>query len=85
MKIREENINKEEHDNILELLRTPCSWNDWRLKDASENIKIDVEIVMAAVRHNGFALKFASEDLLTDRDIVMTEVNQNGEALVFTP
>ena len=79
----EDNIDKEEHDNILELLKRPWSRDGWRLKDASKNIKGDREIVMAAVRQNGWALRFASEDLRGDRDIVMTAVRQDGGVLMF--
>ena len=79
----EDKIDKEERDNILELLKRPWSWYGWRLKDASKNIKGDGEIVMAAVRQNGWALRFASEDLRGDRDIVMTAVRQDIGVLMF--
>ena len=70
--IVEDNIDTEERDNILELLKTPCSGDGSRIED-----------VMAAVRHNESELKFASEDLSGDRDIVMVAVKQVGWALVF--
>ena len=72
----EDKIDKKERDNILELLKRPWSWNGWRLKDASENLKRDGEIVMAVIRQNGKALNFASKDLQGDRNIVMTAVKQ---------
>ena len=58
----EDNINMQERNNILELLKEPRSWNGWELKDASDDLKRDREIVMAAVKQNGRALEFASED-----------------------
>ena len=61
------NIYKEEPNNILEILRTPWSWNEWSIEVASENLKRHEEILMAAIRQNGVALKFASEDLQGDR------------------
>ena len=56
-------INMEERNNILETLNGPRSRDGWALKDASENLKRDSEIVMAAVKQYGNALEFASEDL----------------------
>ena len=79
----EDEINMEERNNILEPLKRPSSWDGWELKDASENLKRDNEIVMAAVKTNGKALKFASEDLLRNREIVMTAVKQDGSAIQF--
>ena len=46
----EDKINKEERDNILELLKRPWSGDGWRLKDASKNIKGYGEIVMVVPR-----------------------------------
>ena len=46
----EDNIDKEERDNILELLKRPWSRDGRRLKDASKNIKGDGEIVMMVPR-----------------------------------
>ena len=44
-------------------MRTPWSWNGWKLEDTSENHKRDEEIVMAAVMQNEGAIKSASEEL----------------------
>ena len=55
----EDKINMEEHNNILELLKRPWSWNGWILNDASDDQKRDRKIVMAAVNQNGLSLKFA--------------------------
>ena len=85
MKIRkigvEEKVNKEERDNILELLNTPWSWNGWRLEDASENHKRDRKIVMAEVNQPVLLFNFASGDIPRDKDIVIPVVKQNGRRL----
>ena len=59
---------------ILDQLYTPWIHNGWALKDASEGLKIDREIVMAAVKQHGRNVKFASEDLWISREIVMAAV-----------
>ena len=59
----EDKINTKERNNILEKLNRPWNWNGWKLQDASEYLKRDSEIVMAAVKHVGNVLEFASEDL----------------------
>ena len=59
----EDKINTEKRNNILEKLNRPWNWNGWELQDASEDMKRDSEIVMAAVKQYGNALEFASEDL----------------------
>ena len=51
-----ENIDKDERDNILEILKTPWIGDGWRLEDASENHKKDREIVMAEVKESFFRL-----------------------------
>ena len=79
-----DNIDKEERDNILDILRTTWSWNGWRLKDALMNLKRNRETVMDAVRQNEGTLKFLSEDIRGDRDMVMTTVKKNGEGIMFT-
>ena len=45
-------INTQDRNNILELLNRPWSWNEWVLKDASDDQKRDREIVMDAVKQN---------------------------------
>ena len=46
----EDNIDTEERDNILELLKTPWSGDGSRHEDASDNHKRDREIVISAVK-----------------------------------
>jgi len=41
------------------------------LKNASEELRGDREVVIRAVRQNGYALRYASEELRGDRDVVM--------------
>ena len=57
-------VNMEKHNNILqtilEKLKRPWSHNGWDLKDASDNLKIDRDIVMAAVKDDGWNIEFAS-------------------------
>jgi hypothetical protein len=40
------------------------------LKFASENLKNDKDIALAAVKDNGHALRYASDDLKKDKDVV---------------
>jgi lambda repressor-like predicted transcriptional regulator len=51
------------------------------LDNASEELKADKEIVMAAVEQNGNALEHASEELKADKEIVMAAVKENGYVL----
>ena len=51
------------------------------LQHASEELKGDREVVMAALKQNGYALQHASEELKGDREVVMAAVKQNGYAL----
>ena len=51
----------EERNSILDKLNRPQNWNGWELKDASEDLKRDIEIVMAAVTQYVKALQFASK------------------------
>ena len=58
--IVEDKINMEECNNILEKFNRPWTRNGWSLQIASENLKRDSEIVIAAVKQNGKALQFTS-------------------------
>ena len=59
------------------------SQDGWALQSATEELKGDYEIVMAAVSQDGYALQDAAEELKGDREIVMAAVSQNGGALRF--
>mmetsp|Transcript_89276 Transcript_89276/g.251242 ORF Transcript_89276/g.251242 Transcript_89276/m.251242 type:complete len:404 (-) Transcript_89276:69-1280(-) len=50
---------------------------------ASEEIRADREVVVAAVQNDGFALKYASECLRGTRDVALSAIKQNGRALQF--
>ena len=50
---------------------------------ASEELRKDREVVMAAVQKNDVALEYASKDLRNDKDIVMVAVRQNGNSLRY--
>jgi hypothetical protein len=58
-----------------------CSSDGIRLRDVSEELKADRELVKVAVNANGLALGFASEHLRADKEIVLDAVKQNGSAL----
>lgn len=53
------------------------------LSYASDALRNDREIVLAAVRQDGMALSCASPALQNNRDVVMTAVRQNGGALQY--
>ena len=53
------------------------------LEHATEELKGDREIVMAAVSKYGFTLQFAAEELKGDREIVTKAVSKCGCALQF--
>ena len=53
------------------------------LQFATEELKGDRKIVMAAVSQDCYALEFATEELQGDPEIVMQAVSQNGFALQF--
>ena len=53
------------------------------LRDISEKLKADREVVLEAVKNNGNALAYAAEDLRCDREIVMEAVTNFGDALNY--
>ncbi len=55
--------------------------NGWALQYASEGLKANKVIVLAAVKRNRNALEDASEDLRGDSEVVMAAVVQDGESL----
>jgi hypothetical protein len=67
------------HDRQQALLL--CSSYGSSLRDVSEELKSDRELVKVAVNANGLALGFASEHLRADKEIVLDAVKQNGSAL----
>jgi hypothetical protein len=57
--------------------------NGFALQYASEELKADREIVVAAVKRDGLALGYVSEGFKDDIEIVLAAVQQNGLALQY--
>jgi hypothetical protein len=57
--------------------------NGLALEYASDDLKNDREVVLAAVQQNGLALEYASDDLKNDREVVLAAVQQDGFALEY--
>ena len=55
----------------------------WALQNASEPLRADKEIVLAAVKQSGRVLEYASEPLRADKEIVLAAVKQNWRALEY--
>ena len=55
----------------------------WQLQYASEEIKKDREVVLAAVKKNGYALTYASDELKKDREFILAAVKQDRHALGY--
>ena len=53
------------------------------LRYASDTLKNDRDVVLAAVQHNGMVLHYASANLRNDQDIVLAAVQQHGDALQY--
>ena len=54
-----------------------------KLEYASDALRNDKEVVLAAVKLDGRALKYASADLKNDKDVVLAAMKQNGWALCW--
>ena len=66
------------------MLQTLTDNTDGRfLQYASEKLKDDREIVLAAVTKSGSALEFASDKLKDDKEIVLTAVTNRGYSLQY--
>ena len=52
------------------------------MKHASEELKNDREVILAAVTQYGYALEWASDELKHDEEVVLAAVAQDGGALV---
>lgn len=57
--------------------------NGMVLRYASDTLKNDRDVVLAAVQHNGMVLHYASANLRNDQDIVLAAVQQHGDALQY--
>ena len=56
---------------------------DMWLHYASDELKGDREVVLAAVQQDGYTLGFAPDQLKGDREVVLAAVQQNGNALYY--
>ena len=63
------------------VLATVKEYGDESLGWASDELRNDREVVLAAVAQNGCALQYASEELRSDKEVVLTAVAQNGNVL----
>ena len=53
------------------------------LMKASESLRADKEVVLAAVSQNGEELEFASKELQSDREVVLAAIDNNVSAIEF--
>ena len=53
------------------------------LRYASEAIRADKDVVLAAVRRNGWSLEYASEELKADKDVVLVATINNSWSLTY--
>jgi hypothetical protein len=53
------------------------------LMKASETLRADKEVVLAAVYQNGLELEFASKDLQNDKEVVLVAIDNNKSAIEF--
>ncbi|MBQ6182459.1 MAG: DUF4116 domain-containing protein [Clostridia bacterium] len=69
-------------DNKAFAIRTLSMYGGF-LKDVSERLRADKDVVTAAVGSDWNALGYAAEELRGDRDVVLTAVGHDGYALQF--
>jgi hypothetical protein len=50
---------------------------------ASKELKIDREIVIAAVSNDGLSIRYASQELKNDKEVLSKAVSNNGYALCY--
>jgi hypothetical protein len=63
---------------------SPAEEEDGRaLQFASERLRNDSHVLLAAAAQNGYALQFASQRLRNNRDVVLAAVERSGYALHF--
>ena len=53
----------------------------WSLAGASEELKADMEVALAAVTNDGLALEFVSSELRANKQVVLAAVSQNGQVM----
>ena len=52
-------------------------------KNASDELKADKEVVLAAVKKHGYALEYASDELKADKEVVLAAVKNHGSSLKY--
>ena len=55
------------------------------LKNASDKLKDDYDVVLAAVKEDGKSLQFASDRLKNDFNIVLAAVKEDGLSIQYAP
>ena len=53
------------------------------MRDLSEDLRADRDVVLAAVSRNGFELQYAADALQSDKTIALVSVRENGLALRY--
>ena len=56
--------------------------NGKELKYASERLKDDYDVVLAAVTQNGSVFKYVSNRLQNNEDIILASMTQNGDTTI---
>jgi hypothetical protein len=64
-------MNWDDKQQVLDVVKTR-----WALHHASERLRDDPEVVLAAVRQDGLALRFASERLRDDTEVVLAAMKK---------
>ena len=77
---RTENLNNKEY--ILKIIRD-SAFDPVNLKNASEKIKNDKEVILEAVKKDGASIFYASQELRADREIVLEAVRTYSYALSY--
>ena len=75
-----------EKEALLARLATEGMWGaQSALGSASDELKDDTDVVLAAVAQNGDALQHASDRLKDDKDLMLAVVALDGHALAYVP
>ena len=54
-----------------------------KLDYASDELKADKEVVMAAVKSKGWALQFATDELKADKEVVLVAIKSDPDAIEY--
>ena len=50
---------------------------------SDEKLKVDKEVILAAVKQNGYALQYADEKLKANKEVILAAVKQDGNTLQY--